>query len=445
MANIYSPYISVMPRVLCADQQEKSVTIHLRQKHVRKMLDQVEQIRVFHMYSPVSEWRKWIINAEPINFKRNDENHDLTLFFNTPKEGEYSICLGKLEENGTFVELATFQVYALREDLFRLMPYKGDFHMHSNCSDGKEEPEYVAATNRKIGYDFMALTDHRLYAPSLVAKKAMEDFGCDMLVCPGEEVHLPRNPVHIINFGGKGSVNKIAQDNEEKYFAEVQEYEKTLPENIDEITRFQVAASEWAFDKIRECDGISMFCHPFWRPWHHNYIGEDVIDLLLERARFDVLEVIGGFYRPDVECNMLSVARWQEEQAKGRHIPVAGISDSHGCDGDLTGWYYTIIFAEELNFNSLAAAIRDNRSVAVHLIPGTYPTVVGPFRLVKFVYFLLREVYPNHDELCRIEGEIMRRALADEEKDAVSQIASRKGAVQRYMEQCWGKAPFPGV
>ena len=408
------------------------------------MLDQVGQIRVIRTDSSVTEWLQWIRNAAPVEFKRNETNGALTLFAETPVEGEYAVCLGLTDKNGEFEELAVFQIYALRKDLFRMMPYKGDFHMHSNCSDGMETPEYVAATNRKTGYDFMSLTDHKKYAPSLVAQQAMAGFGCDMLVCPGEEVHLKDNPVHIINFGGRSSVNELAFADEEKYLAGVREYEKSIPENYDPCTRFQVAASEWTFDRIRETGGISMFSHPFWRPQHHNYIGEDVIDLLLERQKFDVLEVIGGFYR-NVESNILSVARWQEEQSKGRKIPVAGISDSHNCDGALTGWYYTVIFAEDLSFDSLAAAIRDNRSVAVQWIPDTYPMVVGPFRLVKFVFFLLREFYPGHDELCRIEGEIMRRALAGEEKDAIGQIAARKGAVRRYMEQCWGLREFtPG-
>ena len=440
MANRYSPYISIIPSVLCADKEKKTILIHPRQKHVRKLLDQVGQIRFLRLDSPVKVYGKWLQDAAPVEFRRAEADGALTFSAETPDEGEYTICLGNVNEEGVFVELAAFQVYAVREDLFRLMPYKGDFHMHSNCSDGQETPEYVAATNRKTGYDFMALTDHRKYEPSLAAKKAMADFGCDMLVCPGEEVHLPDNPVHIINFGGKSSVNQLVDDNVEKYYAEVREYEKSVPENYDPSTRFQVAASEWTFDRIRDAGGISMFCHPFWRPRHHNYIGEDVIDLLLDRNRFDVLEVIGGFYRPDTESNMLSVARWQQEQAKGKAIPVAGISDSHGCDGDLTGWFYTVIFAEKLSFESLAAAIRDCRSVAVHWIPDTFPIVVGPFRLVQFVYFLLREVFPGHDELCRVEGEIMRRALAGEEQDAAAGIAARKGMVRRYMDRCWGRS-----
>lgn len=137
---------------------------------------------------------------------------------------------------------------------------------------------------------------------------------------------------------------------------------------------------------------------------------------------------------------MLAISRWQEERAKGKKIPVAGISDSHGCDGDLSGWYYTIIFAEKQEFDSLAEAIRAERSVAVHWIPGEHPVVVGPYRLTRFVYFLLREFYPRHDELCRVEGEIMRRDLSgNDEGDAAGEIKRRSGTVRKFMEKFWGK------
>ena len=261
-----------------------------------------------------------------------------------------------------------------------------------------------------------------------------------MLVSPGEEVHLPDNAVHIINFGGKESINELATANEHVYRAAVAEYMKTVPEKYDEVTRFQVAASEWAFDRIRECGGVAMFCHPYWRPRNHNYIGEDTIDLIMEHNRFDVLEVIGGFEPFEYEGNLLSVSRWQQEKSKGKKIPVAGVSDSHDCDVSLTGWYYTIVFAEELSFDSLAAAIRDDRSVAVHCPPGNFPLIAGPFRLTRFAYFLLREVYPAHDELCRAEGEVILRALAGEEPDARGELARRHGATEAFLARCMGRS-----
>ena len=444
MANQYSPYVTITPRVLRAERKPREVTIHAKEAYAQKLLDGVGRVRVISVDGPTIKWRKWrsfgewLRDTPPSPFRRL-ENGDLAVTVTAPVEGEYTIRLDVADDAGEFVEKAGFSIYALRDDLYRLTPYKGDFHMHSTASDGAHSPEYVAASCRKTGFDFMALTDHRLYEPSLVAQQAMAEFGCDMLVTPGEEVHLADNGVHVINFGGTGSVNKLAADDEGAYFAAVDEYMKTVPTQYDEVTRFQVAASEWAFDRIRECGGVAMFCHPYWRPRGHNYIGEDAIDLLLERRRFDVLEVIGGFESFEYEGNLLSVARWREETAKGRTIPVAGVSDSHDCDTSLTGWYYTVVFAEELSFESIAAAIRSDRSVAVHCPPGNFPLVVGSFRLTRFAYFLLREVYPAHDELCRVEGEIMLRALAGEEFDARGELARRRGAVAAYLTRCMGR------
>ena len=444
MANQYSPYVTITPCVLRAEEKTQEITIRAKEAYARKLLDAVGRIRVIAVDGPTikwrkwAEWRKWLEGLTPTKFRRT-ENGGLAVTVTTPVEGEYTIRLDVADGTGEFVEKAVFSIYALRDDLYRLTPYKGDFHMHSVASDGLHSPEYVAATCRKTGFDFMALTDHRLYEPSLVAQKAMAEFGCDMLVTPGEEVHLADNGVHIINFGGRRSINQLAADDEKAYFTAVDEYMKTVPEKYDEVTRFQVAASEWAFDRIRECGGIAMFCHPYWRPRSHNYIGEDTIDLLLERQRFDVLEVIGGFESFEYEGNLLSVARWREETAKGRTIPVAGVSDSHDCDTSLTGWYYTIVFAEELSFESIAAAIRDDRSVAVHCPPGNFPLVVGSFRLTRFAYFLLREVYPAHDALCRVEGEIMLRALAGEEPDARGELARCRGKVAAFLARAWGR------
>ena len=444
MANKYSPYVTVTPCVLSAEEKPQEIAIHASEAYARKLFDSVGRIRVFPVdgtsikWRKWSEWRKWLEGIEPAKFRRT-ENGDLAVTVTTPDEGEYAVCFDAADASGNFAEQAVFSIYALRDDLYRLTPYKGDFHMHSTASDGAHSPEYVAASCRKTGFDFMALTDHRLYGPSLVAQKAMAEFGCDMLVTPGEEVHLADNGVHIINFGGRSSINKLAADDESAYFTAVDEYKKTVPTQYDEVTRFQVAASEWTFDRIRDAGGVAMFCHPYWRPRSHNYIGEDTIDLLLERQRFDVLEVIGGFESFEYEGNLLSVARWREETAKGRTIPVAGVSDSHDCDTSLTGWYYTIVFAEELSFGSIAAAIRADRSVAVHCPPGNFPLVVGSFRLTRFAYFLLREVYPAHDELCRIEGGIMLRALAGEEIDARGELARRRGEVAAFLARVRGR------
>ena len=94
--------------------------------------------------------------------------------------------------------------------------------MHSYYSDGTESPAYVAAYCRKIGLDFIAITDHGKYHPSLEAINAFQTFETDFKIFPGEEVHPPENEIHMINFGGKFSINELFKD-KEKYMKEVEE------------------------------------------------------------------------------------------------------------------------------------------------------------------------------------------------------------------------------
>ena len=215
--NLTSPqkYITVSPLLLRADTHAKEITLHAGTPYVQKFLDDTARILVYPMDSVVPT--VVILHDEtPAASFRRAENGDLILSVQTPEEGEYTILLDKANADGTFTELFTLQFYALKDDLFVLNPYKGDFHMHSSCSDGRQPPAYVAATCRRNGFDFMALTDHFQYAPSLTAQKAMADFGCTMLVFPGEEVHAPDNPVHIVNFGGSASVNELIKKDEER-------------------------------------------------------------------------------------------------------------------------------------------------------------------------------------------------------------------------------------
>ena len=120
------------------------------------------------------------------------------------KESEYYIRI--LLDNKRLVQLS---VYAVDADLVGRYPYIGDMHMHSTCSDGKEHPFVVAANYRKAGYDFMAITDHRKYYPSLETRQFYEPLQLDVKFYTGEEIHLPGNDIHIVNFGGDYSINGL--------------------------------------------------------------------------------------------------------------------------------------------------------------------------------------------------------------------------------------------
>ena len=327
-----------------------------------------------------------------------------------------------------------FHLFALEPDLFARRPWKGDFHMHTYHSDGIESPAYVAASCRKIGLDFMAISDHRLYAPSLEAMAAFAEVATDLRIYPGEEVHPPDNWVHILNFGGSFSVNDKFRG--EAYREEVRAIEAglDLPAGIE---RYPYASCAWCYDQIRAGGGLGIFCHPYWVSNRRYDVPGYLTDLLLERQPFDALELIGGYHRFEIESNTLQVARYQEERARGKRIPIVGVSDAHGCETDsLFGWFYTVAFAPSSDLPDLVGSIKELYSVAVEALPGETARAFGPFRLVRYTQYLLRELFPEHDELCQEEGRLLL-AHAGGDGNAASQLAALQGRVGRYYAHLW--------
>jgi len=427
-------YFDVRPLVVRADH-ETEIKIHPLFEHSAFKKDDRFVIRYVRDDGgrPDGSVEPWAGFTE-IPFERDDTS--LRVRYRFQGEAEHTLRLVAIGDKEQERVVADFHIYSLADDLFALRPFKGDFHIHSFCSDGLESPTYVAASARKVGMDFMALTDHRKYEPSLQAIAAMKTFETDLRCYPGEEVHAPDNPVHIVNFGGSFSVNAIFQNDEAKFRSEAAYYEKDLPGDLHPSIRYQIAASEWVFDQIRKGGGIGIYAHPYWRPIERYYVHSQVNETIIDRQKYDALEVIGGFYRHQLEGNQLAVARYQEERTKGKRITVVGVSDAHGCDRDLFGWYYTIIFATSVEFRDLADGIRNLHSIAVEAVPGEFPRLIGSFRLVKFAYFLLREFYPRHDKLCREEGELILASMAGD-PTAKERLAMLKGRVPALLHQYW--------
>ena len=351
-------------------------------------------------------------------------------------EQEHSILVEEVTPDAR-VRIGDFRIYSIVKDLFERRPFKGDLHIHSNRSDGRESPGYVAASCRRIGLDFMALTDHEQYEPSIESQHAFEDLDIDLRIFRGEEVHPPDNPIHIVNFGGSESINRMFS--EPSYRTDVQRIESSLEKVQGKLDRYFYASSIWCFDKIREHGGLGIFCHPYWIHQERYHIPGSLADRIFADQPYDAYELIGGYELGEVESNILQVLRYQEETAKGRRIPIVGVSDAHGCDsGDLFGWYYTIVFAKSLDLSDLVTSIKELNSVAVEDLPGSTARAHGPMRLAKYAQFLLREVFPDHDRLCRDEGEAMVRFLAGDESSRRA-ITEQKGCVSEYYRTCFRK------
>ncbi|MCK9221920.1 MAG: hypothetical protein M0Q40_04745 [Limnochordia bacterium] len=332
-------------------------------------------------------------------------------------------------------EVLRVRIYSVAEDLYSRKPFKGDLHMHSCYSDGSESPGYVAAACRRVGLDFMAVTDHHRYAPSIEAQECFADVDIDLRIFRGEEVHAPHNPVHIVNFGGSFSINELFATDEFK--EEVAQLQKTLTDLPQGVDPYQYAASVWCFNKIRQAGGLGIFCHPYWFWQNHLTPPGALTTYLFEQQPFDAYEVIGGFHRWEQASNTLQVARYHEERAKGRQIPIVGSTDAHGCERDLFGWRYTIVFAPSSDLVDLIEGVKGLYSVAVEALPGEEIKVYGPFRLVKYALFLIREVLPLHDELCKDEGRLMFQYLK-QDPSAKETLEQAAGGTALLYKRLWG-------
>lgn len=356
-------------------------------------------------------------------------------------EGEQEhVLLVERVSDGQRKPVGEFRLYSLAPDLFVRRPYKGDFHIHSCRSDGLESPGYVAGACRRIGMDFMALTDHRRHAPSLEAQRAYARLDVDLRIHPGEEVHPPDNPVHIVNFGGGFSLSEFFARKEKRYRREVKAVQQKLGPLPPGVNAYQYASCLWCFDRIREAGGLGVFCHPYWFTDHRYAPAGALTSHLFRMQPFDAYEVIGGYELHAVDSNTLQVARYHDERAAGRRIPIVGASDAHGCEaGQFFGWYYTIVFAPSPGLPDVIENVKMLYSVAVEALPGAAARAYGPFRLVKYALFLLRELMPQHDELCREEGRLMLARLAGDH-DAAGMLSRLKGRTGALLDSFWARA-----
>ena len=393
--------------------------------------------------SPNEEFTAW--NTDSYTCQAKDGK--LQFSYAASREGEYFI---RLYQNGT--QVAQLYVYALEEDLACRYPLRGDFHVHTSGSDGQEPPEIVCANYRRKGYDFIVITDHFRYYPSLNAIKAFEGVDIPLAILPGEEIHLPGTPVHIVNAGGLYSINGLFASNQNytetngdiskrrlnegvqapaiyempAYWEEIDQIEQQtkeggVPNTVDSRS---YAVCCWAFDKIRDADGLAIFCHPYWIQDLFQ-IPEDFTQYMLQEHPFDAFEVLGGenYYAQ----NGLQTALYYEEYLRGRVHPIVGSTDSHGSTASNRNWDIcsTIVFAKSNTRRDILDAVKEKYSVAVDTISKEY-RLVGPYRLQKYATFLMERYFPIHNQQTLIDGELMYQyTIGNATKTEVENVGKR--------------------
>lgn len=125
---------------------------------------------------------------------------------------------------------------------------KGGLHCHTTRSDGKLSPEETIRYHGQMGYDFLALTDHRNYNFINYAPES------GVLLIPGMEVDGSFQDggihcLHTVCIGpeqGKG--NGFAQDESPASVRLTEGYKSFQP----------------LIDEIRQKGNLAFYCHPEW-------------------------------------------------------------------------------------------------------------------------------------------------------------------------------------
>ncbi len=393
-------YYDIYPKVVCT-QKEAQITIKPLGSHAAFAEGKEYRVRIV----PMNETMLGVPGAPyPLAEARLQEGC-LCFSWHFLTEQQYMAAVLE-EEGGAWKKRCELRVYALLPDFFALRPYRGDMHSHTNRSDGKEGPEIVAANYRRAGFDFLSITDHGLYEPSLEAIRAYEGLDLSFRLFTGEEVHPPKNHCHTIHFGGSYSVNRIFRQDPERYEKEVAEIAAKLG-GMDNAYRQEYASLLWVYREIKKAGGLAVMVHPCWiqEEAYHMHMG--MYRKLLSDKPFDAMELTGG---QTLEENQLQISLWQQMREEGKAVPVVGSSDSHGTvNAEWFGISKMIVLAKDCTKDSLIEAVKQRRVAVLEQYEGEkLPRVYGENRTVEFMLFLLDEYMPLHDALCFEEGRLMK-------------------------------------
>lgn len=329
-------------------------------------------------------------------------------------EQQYTL---KIKYNGKIIYWS--YIYSLDDDFASLKAFKGDTHLHTNRSDGEGTPFEVSCNYRAAGYDFIAITDHHKFEPSLEAQREIKELTSDFFVFRGEEVHnKDMGYFHVINFNGESSVNDIIENDDAYVESEIERILSSYDLSGLSDPRC-VAYRIFIAEHIRKVNGLAIMAHPFWECYGEYHMQTEEFIYHWQNGHFDALEVIAGCDGTG-NGNNLQEMLWCDMLSEGYKIPVVGSSDAHTTVNkrptDRFNNQFTIVFAKD--FDDIPNAIKAERAVAVNRKNDSDFRAIGKFRYAKYARFLMREYYPIYASLCAQHS----LALSDKDKEKVEKI-----------------------
>ena len=387
-------YYEVTPKIV---RTKKTTRISIKQKYITKSPHFELDSLYFVQVAPVMDFELDEYGfGKPVLVLVEAQNGEIVFDYYFESEQDYILSVWKQDENGEnrVVVLKTL-IYALDEDLYDLVPLKGNTHLHSCYSDGLEAPAQHISNAFRVGFDYIALTDHNNYMGSLAAREIMERLSFtkaqkELTVLTGEEFSCSYQPMHIISLGASKAIDK------EFYLKE----NTPVFENKQEQINWIMEQLNKLCDEIHKHNGVAVLCHPYWKPienWFRKDAPEGLVKRFMESGKIDAYELVSG--SPKGETH---VSRMQHQLAlevmlqANKKFALLGQSDSHIVSEEnencIFPYRYTIAFCRQNTKDDILDAIKNGLTVAVEENDGRCD-YYGSLRLIKFCRFLESEYF----------------------------------------------------
>lgn len=221
--------------------------------------------------------------------------------------------------------------------------YRGDFHAHTDHSDGVHPPAELAEVAKAAGLDFFTITDHNRIS-------AYPGFGEEpgILILPGIEVTLKN-----------GHFNVFGLDRDLDWIPDICGGGLSLPRLPGQYQTSSDLMQQMAAQGL-----LNSINHPLLRPWAWEEGATDLRNL-------HCLEIWNDPSWPDnARDNPRAVQLWTDLLNAGYRITGIGGSDYHrpapkageSKPPERLGLPSTYVYAEELSGNAILAGLRRQRA-----------------------------------------------------------------------------------
>lgn len=211
------------------------------------------------------------------------------------------------------------------------MMLKGALHCHTTRSDGDGEPDEVIRLHKENNYDFIALTDHRIYNYKNFAEEV------EITIIPGME--FDNTFVRDNGFRTWHQVY-IGPDDETNGYSQDEKLPRGDATNQEEFQKY--------LDEAHEKNNLTIYCHPQWSSTPTRYF-----DKLEGNFAFEIWNS-GCAIEDDMDTD--NGAYWDELLGMGKKLFAVATDDGHAMYQHCNGW---VTVNAENNVKAILEALKN--------------------------------------------------------------------------------------